>query len=100
MALCRLLLSSPDILLLDEPTNHLDVEMRESLMMANNEFKGAVILITHDWHLLRHTVDRLWLVANHTVKPYDGDLEDYRREILGLTPKNSPKDLKNSKKKK
>jgi ATP-binding cassette, subfamily F, member 3 len=79
----------PNILIFDEPTNHLDVEMRESLMMAINNFKGAVILITHDWHLLRHTVDSLWLVANHTVKPYDGDLEEYRREILGLTSKRS-----------
>jgi ATP-binding cassette subfamily F protein 3 len=100
LVLCLITSQKPNILIFDEPTNHLDVEMRESLMMAINEFKGAVILITHDWHLLRHTVDRLWLVANHTVKPYDGDLEDYRREILGLTPKNSSKELKNSKKKK
>ena len=72
----------PNILIFDEPTNHLDVEMRESLMMAINSFKGAVILITHDWHLLRHTVDTLWLVANQTIKPYMEDLEAYRTQVL------------------
>ncbi len=86
----------PNILIFDEPTNHLDVEMRESLMLAINDFKGAVILITHDWHLLRHTVDRLWLVANQTVKPYDGDLDDYRREVLGLAPKKTEDNSKKS----
>jgi ATP-binding cassette subfamily F protein 3 len=72
----------PHVIILDEPTNHLDMEMRESLMMAINDFKGAVILIAHDWHLLNHTVDRLWLVANQTVKPYQGSLNDYKREVL------------------
>lgn len=72
----------PHVIILDEPTNHLDMEMRESLMMAINEFQGAVILIAHDWHLLNHTVDRLWLVANNTVKPYPGSLDDYKKEVL------------------
>ncbi|WP_085784948.1 ABC-F family ATP-binding cassette domain-containing protein [Candidatus Nucleicultrix amoebiphila] len=72
----------PQILILDEPTNHLDMETRESLIMAINEFKGAVILITHDWHLLELTADRLWLVANQSVKRFDGDLKDYRRFVL------------------
>ena len=89
---------NPNILIFDEATYHLDVEMRESLMMAINDFKGAVILITHDWHLLKHTVDRLWLVENHTVAPYEGDLEDYRREILGLNPKVSAKHAQDTKK--
>ncbi len=72
----------PHILILDEPTNHLDIEMRESLIYAINEFQGAVILITHDWHLLTHTVDRLWVVANKTIKPHLGTLDDYRNEII------------------
>jgi ATP-binding cassette subfamily F protein 3 len=90
----------PNILIFDEPTNHLDVEMRESLMISINEFKGAVILITHDWHLLHHTVDRLWLIEHHTLVPYEGDLQEYRREVLGLTPA-SPliKDKKSKKRK-
>ena len=94
LVLCLITAQKPNILIFDEPTNHLDVEMRDSLMMAINDFKGAVILITHDWHLLRHTVDRLWLVDQHTVTPYEGDLEDYRRDVLGLAPKKSPKNEK------
>ena len=73
----------PHILILDEPTNHLDMESRERLIMAINDFKGAVILITHDWHLLELTADRLWLVADGKVVPYDEDLEAYRRFVLG-----------------
>ncbi|HVA15377.1 MAG TPA: ABC-F family ATP-binding cassette domain-containing protein [Stellaceae bacterium] len=74
--------AAPPLLILDEPTNHLDLEAREALVAAINDFAGAVVLISHDWHLLSLTVDRLWLVADGTVKPYDGDLEDYRRMIL------------------
>lgn len=70
--------SSPQLLILDEPTNHLDVETRESLVMAINAFEGAVMLITHDWHLLELTADRLWLVANNTVTRFEGDLDDYK----------------------
>lgn len=75
-------LENPNILILDEPTNHLDMDSRQALMVALNEFKGAVILITHDWDLLAGTMDRLWLVAHQKVEPYMGDLEDYRRLIL------------------
>ena len=63
-------------------TNHLDVDAREALVQAINEYSGAVILISHDKHLLETSVDRLWLVANGTVKPYDGDVDDYRRLVL------------------
>lgn len=73
----------PHLLIFDEPTNHLDVEMRESLLLAINAFDGAVILITHDWHLLEHTADRLWLVRDGTVQSFEGDLEEYRRLVLG-----------------
>lgn len=72
----------PHILILDEPTNHLDMESRERLIMAINEYEGAVILITHDWHLLELTADRLWLVSDGTVKPYEEDLQEYRRFVL------------------
>lgn len=75
-------LDKPNILILDEPTNHLDMDSRQALMVALNDFEGAVILITHDWDLLSGTMDRLWLVANQKVEPYEGDLEDYRRFIL------------------
>jgi ATP-binding cassette, subfamily F, member 3 len=73
---------APGLLVLDEPTNHLDIETREALVQAINDFAGAVVLITHDWHLLELVVDRLWLVAESTVRPFDGDLEDYRRLVL------------------
>src|SRR5262249_10260975 len=63
-------------------TNHLDLEAREALVEAINEFAGAVVLVSHDWHLLSLTADRLWLVADGAVKPFDGDLEDYRRMVL------------------
>ncbi len=69
---------SPHILILDEPTNHLDIDARDALVQALNDYTGAVILISHDRRLLELTVDRLWLVANGTVKPYDGDLDGYR----------------------
>jgi ATP-binding cassette subfamily F protein 3 len=74
--------NTPSLLILDEPTNHLDLEAREALVTAINEFSGAVVIVSHDWHLLSLTTDRLWLVANGTVTPFDGDLEDYRRMIL------------------
>lgn len=72
---------SPNLLILDEPTNHLDMEMRESLIEALNAYKGAVILITHDRHLLRHVADRLWIVKNNTLTQFDGDLADYIKTI-------------------
>jgi ATP-binding cassette subfamily F protein 3 len=71
-----------NLMILDEPTNHLDIDSREALVQALAEFPGAVILISHDRHLVEASVDRLWLVAGGTVQPYDGDLEDYRRQVL------------------
>lgn len=89
-------LEKPNILILDEPTNHLDMGSRQALMMALNAFEGAVILITHDTDLLASTMDRLWLVADQKVEPYEGDLEDYRRFILRQEekPSKSPKQKK------
>ncbi len=75
--------NAPHLLILDEPTNHLDVDSREALIHALNEYEGAVILISHDRHLLEACVDRLWIVRSGTVSVYDGDLESYRTECLG-----------------
>ena len=71
---------APQILILDEPTNHLDIDSRDALVEAINDFAGAVILISHDRHLIELTADRLWLVADGRVRPFDGDLDDYRRD--------------------
>ncbi|RUM96462.1 ABC transporter ATP-binding protein [Pseudaminobacter arsenicus] len=75
----------PNLFILDEPTNHLDIDSRESLIHALNEFPGAVILISHDRHLLEATADRLWLVKDGQVNPYDGDLDDYRQLVTGVS---------------
>ncbi|UJM34706.1 ABC-F family ATP-binding cassette domain-containing protein [Bartonella henselae] len=77
----------PHLLILDEPTNHLDIDSRQELIHALNHFNGAVILIAHDRHLIEATMDRLWLVKNKTVLPYEGDMHTYRKEILGLSSK-------------
>jgi ATP-binding cassette subfamily F protein 3 len=73
----------PHLVILDEPTNHLDIDSRAALADAINEYPGAVILVSHDRHLIEACADRLWLVADGTVAPYDGDLDDYRRLVLG-----------------
>ena len=72
----------PHLLILDEPTNHLDVDSREALIHALMEYEGAVILISHDRHLVEATADRLWLVKGGTVSTYDGDMESYRAELI------------------
>jgi ATP-binding cassette subfamily F protein 3 len=73
---------APHLIILDEPTNHLDIDSRGALIEAINDFPGAVILVSHDRYLLEACVDRLWLVANGKVAPFDGDLEDYHRFVL------------------
>ena len=73
---------APHILMLDEPTNHLDIDSRSALIQAINGFEGAVILISHDPHLIELTADRLWLVGDGTCTAYDGDLESYRALLL------------------
>ena len=74
----------PNLFILDEPTNHLDIDSREALIHALNDFSGAVIIISHDRHLLEATADRLWLVRDGSVRHYDGDLGDYRQEVTGV----------------
>jgi ATP-binding cassette, subfamily F, member 3 len=75
-------IDAPHLLILDEPTNHLDIESREALVEALTAYTGAVILVSHDMHLLGLVADRLWLVKGGAVQPYLGDLEGYRRELL------------------
>ena len=70
------------LLILDEPTNHLDVDAREALVRSLNDYAGAVILITHDRHLIEACVDRLWIVRDGTVASYEGDIDDYRAQCL------------------
>jgi ATP-binding cassette subfamily F protein 3 len=72
---------APHLLVLDEPTNHLDIEAREALIDGLADYGGAVILVTHDRHMVELIADRLWLVADGTAKPFDGDIDDYRKLI-------------------
>ena len=80
-------IDAPHLLILDEPTNHLDIESREALVEALTAYTGAVILVSHDMHLLSLVADRLWLVKDGAVKPYEGDLESYRALLLGAPEK-------------
>ncbi|BES69601.1 ATP-binding cassette domain-containing protein [Marinobacter nanhaiticus D15-8W] len=79
VALALIAWARPNLLLLDEPTNHLDLEMRQALTIALQEFEGAVVVVSHDRHLLRNTVDEFLMVNEGQVRTYDGDLEDYER---------------------
>lgn len=78
LVLALLAWQRPHLLLLDEPTNHLDLDMRDALTLALQEYQGAVVVVSHDRHLLRTLADRLVLVADGRVTAFDGDLEDYR----------------------
>ena len=75
-------IEAPHLLILDEPTNHLDIESREALVHALNDFSGAVIIVSHDVHLVEMLADRLWLVKSGKVTQYDGDINDYRKKLL------------------
>jgi ATP-binding cassette subfamily F protein 3 len=74
---------APHLVVLDEPTNHLDIDSRAALIEAINDYPGAVVLVSHDRYLLEACADRLWRVADGTVTPFDGDLDDYSRLVLG-----------------
>ncbi len=82
LTFCLLSVDQPHMLILDEPTNHLDVDAREALVQGLNEFEGAVILISHDPHLVSLVADELWLVSEGTVKRFDGDIEEYKKLVL------------------
>ncbi|MGE5565203.1 MAG: ABC-F family ATP-binding cassette domain-containing protein [Parcubacteria group bacterium] len=75
-------MDAPHLLILDEPTNHLDIDSRRALLDALNDYEGAVILITHDRSLMELVADRLWLAADGTIKPFDGDMDDYAKYVL------------------
>ena len=82
LCMALMCLDEPQFLILDEPTNHLDIDLRDALVEAVNNFEGAVLIVSHDRHLVELTADRLWLVADGRVSSYDGDLDDYRRLLL------------------
>jgi ATP-binding cassette subfamily F protein 3 len=108
LALALIVWQRPNLLLLDEPTNHLDLETREALTVALAQFEGTLILVSHDRHLLRATTDEFMIVADGSLKPFDGDLDDYRdwlfKTKLGVVkpvkidlPKEQPVDRKEQK---
>lgn len=82
LALALLVWQRPNLLLLDEPTNHLDLEMRHALTLALQDYQGALVIVSHDRHLLSMTTDQLLLVANGQVLDFEGDLDDYRQWLL------------------
>ncbi|HSZ74772.1 MAG TPA: ABC-F family ATP-binding cassette domain-containing protein [Rhizomicrobium sp.] len=84
-------LDKPNLLILDEPTNHLDIDARNELLTALNDFDGAVVLVSHDRRLIESTADRLFLVADGTVRPFDGDLDDYRKFLLAKPERETAK---------
>jgi len=79
LVLALIVLEKPQLLLLDEPTNHLDLEMRQALVLALQDFEGAIILIAHDRYLLESCVDEFYIVANNTVQDFSGDIDDYQQ---------------------
>ena len=83
---------APNLLILDEPTNHLDMDSRRALIEALNDYTGAVILISHDRYLIEATADRLWLVNDGTVKPFEGDMDEYRDLVVGANKKSRKKE--------
>src|SRR3954467_12081175 len=90
LALALIVWQRPNLLLLDEPTNHLDLETREALAVALAQFEGTLVLVSHDRHLLRATTDQLLIVDDGAVKPFDGDLDDYRDSLLNREAKPAP----------
>src|SRR5262245_40752293 len=85
-------LTGPHLVILDEPTNHLDIDSRAALIEAINDYSGAVVLISHDRHLIEACAERLWLVAEGAVSPFDGDLDEYRGKVLAERRDNGSSD--------
>ncbi|MGK8933165.1 ABC transporter ATP-binding protein [Pluralibacter gergoviae] len=101
LVLALIVWQRPNLLLLDEPTNHLDLDMRQALTEALIEFEGALVVVSHDRHLLRSTTDDLYLVHDAKVEPFDGDLEDYQQWLTDVQkqenqPADAPKENGNS----
>jgi ATP-binding cassette subfamily F protein 3 len=90
LALALIAWQKPNLLLLDEPTNHLDLEMRLALTMALQDFSGAVVVVSHDRHLLKSTTDEFLLVADGRVQAFDGDLDDYARWLVDFRARQAP----------
>ncbi|MFS2127839.1 ATP-binding cassette domain-containing protein [Pseudomonas sp. Pseusp97] len=90
LALALIAWQKPNLLLLDEPTNHLDLEMRLALTLALQEFSGAVVVVSHDRHLLKSTTDEFLLVADGRIQEFDGDLEDYARWLVDFRSRQAP----------
>ncbi|PWC16604.1 ABC transporter ATP-binding protein [Brenneria roseae subsp. roseae] len=92
LVLALIVWQRPNLLLLDEPTNHLDLDMRQALTEALIDFEGALVVVSHDRHLIRSTTDDLYLVHDRKVEPFDGDLEDYQQWLGGLQRQNNAAD--------
>jgi len=90
LALALIAWQRPNLLLLDEPTNHLDLEMRHALTLALQEFSGAVLLVSHDRHLLKSTCDEFWLVAHQRIEVFSGSLDDYARWLVEFRAQQKP----------
>jgi ATP-binding cassette subfamily F protein 3 len=86
--LLLVVIEKPDLLILDEPTNHLDIESREALIMALNDYKGSLILVSHDAFLVERLVDRLLIIKDGNVSEFSGDIHDYRKLVLNNNTKN------------
>jgi ATP-binding cassette subfamily F protein 3 len=91
LALALLLYQKPNLLLLDEPTNHLDIELRDALTLALLEFAGALVVVSHDRHLLRASADDFWLIADGGVRSFSGDLAEYRRWLTNRCDQEPPR---------
>ena len=87
LLLLLVVIEKPDLLILDEPTNHLDIESREALIMALNDYKGSLILVSHDAFLVERLVDRLLIIKDGNVSEFSGDIHDYRKLILNNNTK-------------
>src|SRR5690606_27205433 len=90
LALALIAWQKPNLLLLDEPTNHLDLEMRLALTLALQDFAGAVLVVSHDRHLLKSTTDEFLLVADGRIQPFEGDLDDYARWLIDYRARQQP----------
>jgi ATP-binding cassette subfamily F protein 3 len=90
LALAHVVWQAPNVLILDEPTNHLDLDMRHALEVALQDYAGAIVLVSHDRHLLRNSVEQLLLINNGSVTDYAGDVETYEKWVLSSNPTEAP----------